>query len=372
MEKYGFFSSVDGDRLYTAQDFTSYFGRFLTNGYFSVEPGGLKVTANGTLELTVAPGSMWINGHIYELTEAKTLTIDAQANLARKDRVVIKLDHVNREIRAEIKKGEPSDVPSYPELQRDEDAYEMCIAQYHIDKGITQMYQSYIQDTRKNIDLCGEVTSILDKRSLLDFCQVAGFTMDGVIESKDIVPNGNANIGAIDNRYKKIYCEDIDIANGLPYLPNTGGEVNGTIKVADIIPLFNNTARLGTSEKRFAEAHITDLHVYGETPFLKRIGGIISGMITSIFKPTKTGEAQMKFEGFDNNGQGDGNSYIGYRDGSGNCLHMFRGKGTFSVANPISLFSELRANALKVNNHQVYIQPDTPTEAKAGDVWIKI
>ena len=113
MEKYGFFSSVDGDRLYTAADFTSYFGRFLTNGYFSVEPEGLKVTANGTLELTVNAGSMWINGHIYELTEPKVLTVDTQANFARRDRVVIKLDHVAREIRAEIKKGEGSEYPVY-------------------------------------------------------------------------------------------------------------------------------------------------------------------------------------------------------------------------------------------------------------------
>ena len=90
MEKYGFFSSVDNDRLYSAKDFTSYFGRFLQNGYFSVEEDGLKVLANGTLELTVSTGSMWINGHIYENTEPLVLTVDTQANMSRKDRVIIK------------------------------------------------------------------------------------------------------------------------------------------------------------------------------------------------------------------------------------------------------------------------------------------
>lgn len=327
IEKYGFFSSIDGDRLYTASDFCDYFGRFLQNGYFSVEPDGLKVVANGTLELTVLPGSMWINGHIYELTETKTLTVDTQANFSRKDRIVIKLDHVNREIRAEIKKGEGSEMPVYPELQRDADAYEMCIAQFEITKGSTVLQQSQIIDTRKDIELCGELTSILDKRTLLDFCQVLGFTMQGTIQSKDIVPVGSANIGTVDNRYKKIFCDDIDIRNGIPYLSQDGGTVEGTIKVQDLIPLLDKMYRLGTADKRFSEAHIDRL--YAE-------------------------------------------AYAGYVDKSGKTSHKFEGDGTFTVENPVADFKKANAKELTVNGHQVFIQSETPTSAKAGDVWIKI
>lgn len=319
MEKYGFFSSVDGDRLYTAADFTSYFGRFLTNGYFSVEPEGLKVVANGTLDLTVSTGSMWINGHIYELTEPKVLTVDTQANFSRKDRVVIKLDHINREIRAEIKKGEGSEYPVYPELQRDEDAYEMCIAQFEITKGSTAIQQAQVIDTRKDIELCGECTSLLDKRTLLDFCQVHGFTMDGTINSKDIVPVGEANIGASNNRFNKIFCNELDVKSKLPYLPITGGMLEGTVQVADILPYLNNIFRLGAEGQRFLE--------------------VVSKNIVA-------------------------DNYYGNS--------TFNGDGAFTVNNPTANFKELNANALKINNHQVFIQPDAPVGAKAGDIWLKV
>lgn len=319
MEKYGFFSSINEDRLYTAQDFTSYFARFLDNGYFSAEENGLKVSANGTLDITVNNGVMWINGHVYELTEPKTLSVDVEANLNRRDRVVVVLDYVNREIRAEIKKGEPSDSPEYPILQRDEDRYEMCIAQYQINKGVTAINQADIIDTRKDIELCGELTSVLDKRSLLDFCQRTGFTMEGTIASKDIIPNGTANIGTLTNRFNKIYCKNIDVLNGIPYLSDKGGKVEGTIEVQDIIPLMNAMFRLGTADKKFAEANIKHLYV---------------------------------------------DEYKGE--------HKFNGNNDFIVNNPTASFKDLKATSLTVNNHKVFIQSEVPVGAKAGDVWLKI
>ena len=38
----------------------------------------------------------------------------------------------------------------------------------------------------------------------------------------------------------------------------------------------------------------------------------------------------------------------------------------------IANFKKLNANALKINNHQVFIQSDAPVGAKAGDVWLKV
>ena len=319
MEKYGFFSSINEDRLYTASDFTRYFSRFLQNGYFSAEKDGLKVVANSTLDIAVLPGTMWINGHVYELTEPKTLSVDTEANLSRRDRVVVVLDYVNREIRTEIKKGIPSDNAEYPALERSDNRYEMCICQYQVDKGITQIIPSMLIDTRKDIELCGEVTSILDKRSLLDFCQVSGFNMEGTINSKDLMPRGDANIGKEDNRYNKIFCNDIDVLNGIPYLSNTGGKIDGTVEVQDIIPVLNAMFRVGTAEKKFIEANIKTLYA---------------------------------------------DEYRG--------KHIFNGDEDFIVNNQVSSFKDLKSNSLTVNNHQVFIQSEIPANAKAGDVWLKV
>lgn len=319
MERYGFFSSVNEDRLYTAQDFTRYFSRFLQNGYFSVEENGLKVVANGTLDITVLPGTMWINGHVYELLEPKVLAVDTEANLSRCDRVVVVLDHINREIRTEIKKGIASDNPEYPALERSDDKYEMCIAQYRIDRGITNLHQNYIIDTRKDIELCGELTSILDKRSLLDFCQVFGFNMEGTINSKDLMPRGEAFIGSPDKRYKKIFCDDIEITNGIPYLSDKGGKVEGTVEVQDIIPILNKMFRLGTMEKKFYE--------------------VVSEYIVS-----------DKF--------------------SGNPV--FSGDGEFKVEHNTSKMKNLNVDSLDINGHKLFIQSEAPANAKTGDVWLKV
>ena len=327
MEKYGFFSSVDGDRLYSAQDFCEYFSYFLTNGVIDMKNGALQVVANGTLELTVNPGVMWIDGHVYQLTEPKTLTVEAQANFARRDRVVVKLDHVAREIRVELKKGEGSDAPIYPELQRDADAHEMVLAQFEITKGSTSIQQAQIIDTRADIELCGECTSLLDKRTLLDFCQIHGFSMDGTINSKDIMPVGDASIGSTSNPYAKIVTKDIEIINGIPYLPLTGGEVNGTVKVQDIIPLLDNAFRLGTLEKRFAEVNADIINA---------------------------------------------NTYGGYVDANGKVSHKFLGNGDFVVNSEPATFNNNNSKELSINGHKVFIQSDAPANAKAGDVWLKV
>lgn len=319
MEKFGFFSSIENDRLYTAKDFTSYFARFLTDGIFDVNNNALKVSANGSLDITVAPGVMWIKGHVYELTEPKTLTIDAEGASNRKDRVIVRLDYVNREIRTIIKKGTSSANAAPEELQRDEDAYEMCIAQIELSKGITAIQQVNIVDTRKDLELCGEVSSLLESRTLLDFCQKTGFTMEGTINSKDIMPVGDANIGSTSNRFNTIFCNELDVKNKLPYLPITGGMLEGTVQVDDVLPYLNNVFRLGAEGQRFLEV-------------------VAKNIVADNYYGNST----------------------------------FNGDGAFTVNNPTANFKELKSTSLSINNHQVFIQTDAPANAKAGDVWIQV
>lgn len=157
-EKSSFFTSLNGDRKYKASEFVEYFSKFIGNGVFPNPATNLQVVSNGDMTITLSKGCAWLNGYMYENTENLTLTVDhADSALKRIDRVVVKCDFVNREIRTYVKKGIFASIPIAPSLERGVNAYELCLADILIDSGIISIQQSKITDTRLNSELCGIV-----------------------------------------------------------------------------------------------------------------------------------------------------------------------------------------------------------------------
>lgn len=173
MEKFSFFNSVNGDRRYKAEDWANYFNKFITNGYFPNIASNLQVIASGTnMKVTLRAGAAWINGYMYNNTTDLELTIQtADAVNSRKDRVVLRLDHEKREIKAYVKKGTPSSSPVAPALQRDADAYELAVAEVHVRNGVVVITQEAVTDVRLNKDLCGVVNSLLQADTTAIFNQ---------------------------------------------------------------------------------------------------------------------------------------------------------------------------------------------------------
>ncbi|MCR6795686.1 MULTISPECIES: hypothetical protein [Bacillus cereus group] len=173
MEKFSFFNSVNGDRRYKAEDWANYFNKFITNGYFPNIASNLQVIASGTnMKVTLRAGAAWINGYMYQNTTDFDLTIQtADAVNSRKDRVVLRLDHEKRDIRAYVKKGTPSSSPVAPALQRDADAYELSVAEVYVRNGVVVITQEAVTDVRLNKDLCGVVNSLLQADTTAIFNQ---------------------------------------------------------------------------------------------------------------------------------------------------------------------------------------------------------
>ena len=162
-EKSSFFTSLNGDRKYKASDFAEYFRTFIGNGVFPNPSSNLQVISNGDMTLTISPGFAWINGYMYHNTDNLILTVDhSDSALKRVDRVVIKCDFVNREIKTYIKKGTFSQSPVAPALERSVDAYELCVAEIQIDNNVVAIQQSKITDTRLNNEVCGIVTQTVE------------------------------------------------------------------------------------------------------------------------------------------------------------------------------------------------------------------
>ncbi|MGE7752778.1 hypothetical protein [Lysinibacillus fusiformis] len=154
----GFHNSINGDRKYGADFFALFFGTLIANGVFPNPSTGLQVTANSNMTTSAKAGKGWINGYFIVNDGDYVLKHDnADGLLKRIDRVVMKLNHVKREIEVLIKKGTFASSPVAPTLQRDTDAYELALADVLINNGTTQITQSNITDQRLNTSLCGIV-----------------------------------------------------------------------------------------------------------------------------------------------------------------------------------------------------------------------
>ncbi|WP_149679699.1 hypothetical protein [Thermoclostridium caenicola] len=116
------------------------------------------------MTVIVRPGKAWINGYILINDDDYILQLDpADGVLHRIDRVVVRYDTIDREIRLEIKKGQFGSQPVAPALQRDADAYELALADIYVAAGAVSITQANITDLRLNTELCGIVHGTVEQ-----------------------------------------------------------------------------------------------------------------------------------------------------------------------------------------------------------------
>ncbi|NFL75373.1 hypothetical protein FDB81_06435 [Clostridium sporogenes] len=164
MEKSSFFNAVidqngNPDRFYLAEDFARYFSTFIGNGVFPNPANQLQVMAiDNNMQIRIKAGLAWINGYFYENTDDYIFKLDpADGVLNRIDRIALRLDFLERRIKAVVKKGQYGSNPIAPALQRNADAYEIAIADVYVRAGVIAILQSNITDTRLNSNVCGIV-----------------------------------------------------------------------------------------------------------------------------------------------------------------------------------------------------------------------
>ena len=190
-EKSSFFTSLNGDRKYKSSDFAEYFSTFIGNGVFPNPSTNLLVTANGDMTINLSPGFAWINGYMYHNTDNLTLTVEhADSALKRIDRVVLKCDFINREIKAYVKKGSFASNPIAPNLERGVNAYELSISDILVENGVISIQQSKITDTRLDESVCGIVTQTVKEietselyRKLQGYIDERGQDVKGWVET---------------------------------------------------------------------------------------------------------------------------------------------------------------------------------------------
>lgn len=163
-----FFNAVESggeyDRVYNAEDVTSYLDKLVGNGVFPNPSTQLQVRAGSGMNVIVGSGQGWINGHKMINTADLTLAIDSSdVLLNRIDAIVFYVDFDAREMGIEVKKGTLASTPTAPSMTRTSTRYELCLAQISVPKQITAITTALITDTRGNSNLCGFVQGLIQQ-----------------------------------------------------------------------------------------------------------------------------------------------------------------------------------------------------------------
>lgn len=139
---------------------------FYTNGVHADNNGqtNFKVNAGTGMTVIVKPGSCCVEGVFGIEDEDRTLAIQAADSSDRIDRVVLRLNDVERKIDLYVLKGTPGSSPQAPALTRpisgeSGDIYELGIADVFIPKNTASIAQDRITDTRLNSSLCGIIAT---------------------------------------------------------------------------------------------------------------------------------------------------------------------------------------------------------------------
>ena len=158
MIKFGFFNSVDGDRVYSADDFNNCFEPIASDGVFKRYGGALQVVLNTGLSVQILDGyarfaGYWVHNDAFVNMDIST----PSTSYARIDAVVARVNITDRNVEFAVKIGTPAAIPSAPEMTRMDDVKEYCLALVNVPANATQISQSNITDTRGDASVCGWV-----------------------------------------------------------------------------------------------------------------------------------------------------------------------------------------------------------------------
>lgn len=160
----GFFNSVNGDRLYNADQMSTIFEGLITDGVYESVADKLAVQPNSGMTVQIATGRGWFNKRWVNNDSEYTMTVESSdVVLNRYVAVVIKVDTTDavRDAVPYLKYGEFATNPVKPTMTRTETVKEFCLAYIYVGAGVSEITASVIEDTRADESVCGWVTGLI-------------------------------------------------------------------------------------------------------------------------------------------------------------------------------------------------------------------
>lgn len=164
MWSYGFFNSVNGDRVYNAEQMSRIFEGLITDGVYESVGNKLAVQPSSGMAIQIADGRGWFGKHWVDNSTKHLLTLEAaDVTLNRYAAICIRVDETTRTAEPYIKYSDYATTPTKPSMTRDDTVKEYCLAYVYIKAGATAITAANIEDTRANTNLCGWVTGLIEQ-----------------------------------------------------------------------------------------------------------------------------------------------------------------------------------------------------------------
>lgn len=159
---YGFFNSLNSDRLYNADQMSNYFKGLITNGVYESVDDALIVKATTGMTVSVGTGRAIIDCKWINVDAIVNLSINAShVTLNRYTAVCLHLDIGNRLIEIVAIDGTNATTPTKPVPTNTSTDKYLVLAYVYVGAGSTAITQSKITDTRANTNICGWVTGLI-------------------------------------------------------------------------------------------------------------------------------------------------------------------------------------------------------------------
>lgn len=148
---YGFFDSINHDRTYNAEEFSSFLDGIVYDGVYESVGNKFYVSEYEGMMVTVDTGRAWFD-HTFTLNTSKiALTVpDADTVYNRIDAVVLEVNKEDRRNYIKIVEGTPSESPQKPSLKKTVRIKQYALAYITVTKDTTEIEQvniEYVVDT---------------------------------------------------------------------------------------------------------------------------------------------------------------------------------------------------------------------------------
>lgn len=167
---YGFYNSLNKDRVYNAEQMSAIFDGVITDGVFASIADHMMPVAGTGLQVIVKPGKCWFN-HTWTLNDAELpLTIaTADVSLTRIDAIVVEINSAasTRANTIKVVKGTPSANPTKPTMLATETLHQYALGYVKVTPGMTSVTADKIE-VNVGKSTCPFVTSVLQQTDITD------------------------------------------------------------------------------------------------------------------------------------------------------------------------------------------------------------
>lgn len=166
MWSYGFHNSVNGDRVYNADQMSGLFEGLISAGVYQSVGNKLAVQPNNGMTIQIATGRGWFNGRWINNDSPYLITLNASdVTLNRYAAICVRGDNSTggRKTEPYVKYSDFATNPTKPAMTRTNEIKEYCLAYVYIAARATSITAANIEDTRQNKNLCGWVTGLVDQ-----------------------------------------------------------------------------------------------------------------------------------------------------------------------------------------------------------------